>query len=75
MHKYRYIYPDQQDTREVSNKAHGNFYASFLKLSACIEPFTANYLNWLNDIVLVIAKPYHYKWSKGLPSQYHEPQL
>jgi len=54
MHKYRYIYPSQQKTREISNKAEGNFYLSFLELSANFELFTANCLNWLNNIELLL---------------------
>lgn len=54
IHKYRYIYPNQQETREVSKKAEGNFYLSFLELSATFELFTANCLNWLNNIVLLL---------------------
>jgi hypothetical protein len=53
MHKYRFIYPNQQKTREISKKAEENFYLSFLELSANFKLFTANCLNWLNNIELL----------------------
>lgn len=54
MHKYRYIYPNQQKSGEISKKAEGNYYRSFLELSATFKLFTANYLNWLNNIILLL---------------------
>jgi hypothetical protein len=40
-------------TSTVSKMAEGNFHLYFLELSAIFELFTANCLNWLNNIVLL----------------------
>ncbi len=50
MHKYRYIYPNQQQTGNVSNKAAGNFYFPILVLQVTFLLFIANCLNWLNAL-------------------------